>query len=152
MPFPPIPVLKKFLKAKAVEYLVLDENFTIKSMSSGVLNYSDYPDAFKLGNQVWEAFPEFIGFEEDFEKVRNKEAEIFQIKELAKAINPHRPEYINFYVISNHLQETIASGEQLLFIFFEDDSENTIVKQRLIQQVNELCLILELEDLSPYEK
>jgi DNA-binding winged helix-turn-helix (wHTH) protein len=140
---PSLSVLKKFLKTQAIEYLVIDENFVIKSMSPLLHDYCDYPDDLKVGIDVRHAFPEFIGFEAAFEQVRNKEYERFEIQGIARSCNPNRPEYINFYAIADESNPPDQSGEQLLFVFFEDASEHMIYKQRLVQIENETYLLLE---------
>ena len=40
---PPVSVLKEFIKAKSIEYLVVDTKLIIKAISPGIFNYSDYP-------------------------------------------------------------------------------------------------------------
>lgn len=140
---PSLYVMKKFLKSQAIEYLVIDESFLIKSMSPLLHDYCDYPEDLKVGIDAGHAFPEFIGFEKAFEKVRNKECERFEIKGVARSCNPNRPEYINFYAIADDSNKLDQSGERLLFIFFEDASEHMIYKQRLVQIENETYLLLE---------
>ncbi|HBE54368.1 MAG TPA: hypothetical protein DDW76_37880 [Cyanobacteria bacterium UBA11369] len=140
---PSLSVMKKFLKAQAIEYLVIDENFLIKSISPLLHDYCDYPNALKVGIDARHAFPEFIGFEEAFDQVRNKEYERFEIQGVARSCNPNRPEYINFYAIADDPNKQNQSGERLLFIFFEDASEQMIYKQRLVQIENETYLLLE---------
>ena len=140
---PSLSVLKKFLKSQAIEYLVIDENFLIKSMSPLLHDYCDYPEDLKVGIDAAHAFPEFIGFEAAFEKVRNKEYERFEIQGIARSCNPNRPAYINFYAIADDSNKQDQSGERLLFIFFEDASEHMIYKQRLVQIENETYLLLE---------
>ena len=138
-----ISVLKKFIKAKAIEYLVLDTDFKVKSFSPELLDYCDYPANLKMEIHAGEAFPEFIGLEEAFEKVRNKEYEKFEIKGIARASNPHRPDYINFYVIADESENQPQLAKPLLFVFFEDVSEHMIYKQRVVQRENETYLLLE---------
>jgi DNA-binding winged helix-turn-helix (wHTH) protein len=137
-PFVTLSILQEFLKVKGIEYLVLDKNFSIRFLSPQCQNYCDYPDALRIGNDLDHAFPELIDFKQELEKVRNKEEKIFTLKGIAREINPQRPEYINIFVISNNPNNSISSLENLLFIFFEDDSEKVILQQRLFQQNNGL--------------
>lgn len=145
IPFPDISIMKKFFHAKAIEYLSFDQKYVIKFFSAKLIDYCDYPDQLKVGNYLGNAFPEFIGFEEDLEKVRNKETEIFTIKGIARCVNPQRPEYINFYVLGNNSENSISSEYNTLFIFFEDDSEKMIFRQQLVQKENETFLTLQLK-------
>ncbi len=140
---PSLSVMKKFLKAQAIEYLVIDENFLIKSMSPLLDDYCDYPESLQVGIDARHAFAEFIGFEEAFDKVRNKECDRFEVQGIARSCNPKRPEYINFYAIAEDSTQQDLSGKRLLFIFFEDASEQMIYKQRLVQIENETYLLLE---------
>jgi hypothetical protein len=144
--FPSISTLKKFLQAKAIEYLVFDQQYTIQFISGKLLNYCDYPEQLQIGNYLGDAFPELIGFEEDLEKVRNDEEEVFTLQGIARSINPQRPEYINFYVMGNKLKNSILLREKLLFVFVEDDSENFRLRQKLVENVNETLLTLELQN------
>lgn len=140
---PAISTLNGFLKFKAIEYLVIDEKFKIKYISPGLINYCDYPQNLQVGIYAGNPFPELIGLEEVLERVRNKQDKIFEIKGVAKACNPNRPEYINFYAIADEPKNTKELGKQLLFLFFEDASEQMIYKQRLVQIENETYLLLE---------
>ena len=102
---PSFSALKDFFQAKAVEYVALNEEFIIKSISPGLHSYCDYPEALKVGIQAKDAFPEFIGLEEVFTKVINKELNSFEVKGIARTANYNRPEYISFYVVSNIAQQ-----------------------------------------------
>ena len=137
--------MQKYLTAKTIEYLVLDQQYTIKFISGNLINYCDYPDNLQIGNYLGDAFPELIGFEEDFEKVRNKEEEVFIVKGIARSLNPQGSEYINFYIIGNERENSNSSKEKLFLVFFEDDSENLIYRQNLVQHANNICLNLELQ-------
>lgn len=138
---PSLGVMKDFLKAKAIEYIVIDEKFIIKYISPNLADYCDYPELLQVEIHAGEAFPEFIGLENVFQKIINQECNNFEIKGIARAVNPNRPEYINLYVVSNNVQDQ----SKLLFIFFEDASEQMIYKQRLVQLENETYLMLEFK-------
>lgn len=139
---PPVSVLKDFIKAKSIEYLIVDTELIIKAMSPGIFNYSDYPEMIKIGSSLQDGFPEFIGLEDPLFKVIKKESKSFELNGIAKAANPERPEYINFHVIADESQVYNAKKEQLLFIFFEDASEKMIYRQQLVQRENEYYLLL----------
>jgi DNA-binding winged helix-turn-helix (wHTH) protein len=141
---PPLSIMKVFFQAKAIEYLVIDSQFIIQYISPGLLNYCDYPAVLEVGIKGEEAFPEFIGLEETFEKIINQELSYFEIKGIARSANPARPEYINFYVMSDDSQKLEQSENKLLFILFEDASEHMTYKQRLVQIENSLYLKLEV--------
>ncbi len=138
----PTSIFKRIMKSKAIEFLVIDEKFIIKSISQNLRNYCDYPDALKVGIYALDAFPEFIGLEESFNQVRNRKSEIFKINGIARNSNPDRPEFINFYVIADDSKDLARQREPLLFIVFEDASEQMIDKQGFVQRENNTFLLL----------
>lgn len=140
---PAVSTLSDFLRFKAIEYLAIDEEFKIKYISPSLMDYCDYPENLQLGIYAGIPFPELIGIEEVLERVRNKQDKTFEIKGIARACNPNRPEYINFYAIADEPKNTENLGKQLLFVFFENASEQMIYKQRLVQIENEMYLLLE---------
>lgn len=148
---PSLSVMESFLQAKAIEYVAINEKLTIQYISPGLPNYCDYPDALKIGTKAENAFPEFIGLEEIFENVVNKKVNYFEIKGIARAANPNRPDYINFYVIADDTQRIERVKDNLLFIFFEDYSEQMIYRQRLVQLENAHYLLLEIESYNQLE-
>lgn len=144
---PSLFVIKGFLKAKAVEYVAINEKFIIKDISPGLSDYCDYPEVLKVGIKAEEAFPEFVGFDEFFEEVLHKKCKDFQVKGIARAANPNRPEYINLYIVYEESKSPDKIEDKLLFVFFEDASENMAYKQKIVQLENESYLRLELKDL-----
>lgn len=139
----PVSTVSNFLSFKAIESLAINREFKIKSMSPGLRDYCDYPEKLRPGIYAGIPFPELIGCEAILERVRNKLEKTFEIKGIARASNPKRPEYINFYAIADEPKNTEDLGKQLLFVFFEDASEQMIYKQRLVQIENETYLLLE---------
>ena len=144
---PSLSMMTTFLKAKAIEYAVINDQFMIKYISPGLADYCDYPEFLKLDIPAGYPFPELIGYEEILGQIINEESENFEIKGVARAANPNRPDYINLYIIPDKGKKTDLGREKLLFIFFEDSSEHMIYRQRIVQIENELCLKLELDPL-----
>ncbi len=143
---PSLSLMKEFLKAKSVEYMVINNNFIIRYISPGLPDYCDYPEFLEVGVKAEYAFPEFVGLEEVFNKLLNKEEKNFEVKGVARAANPNRPEYINFSIIvDDSKSEHKIKEENILFIFFEDASEKMKYKQRIVQIENELYLRLEVD-------
>ncbi|HAG82071.1 MAG TPA: hypothetical protein DCL61_13105 [Cyanobacteria bacterium UBA12227] len=141
---PSLSLMTGLLQAKGLEYLVINEEFIIKSISPGLENYCDYPETLKLGIQATEAFPEFVGFEKFFKSILTKECNNLIVKAIARAANPHRPAYINFYVMTDDSTFLDEQEDKLLFVFFEDASEQMLYKQRLVQLENEFYLTREV--------
>lgn len=136
---PSVAVLERFFKAKAIEYLVLDEGQLIGYLSPNAIHYSDYPAEVQVGAAIKDGFPEFVGLETTLEDVRTQQLSSFELKGIGREHNPYRPEYINLYAIADHDSQT----SQRLFIFFEDASETMTARQRLVQRANETILLLE---------
>ena len=130
-------MFKCFLEAKSIEYIIVDEKLLIKYLSPGILNYCNFPDALEVGINAGDAFPEFIGFEEAFEKVRKKELDFFEVKGIARDANPDRIKYIKFCVVTDNSEDLDC---QFLFVFFEDATEHLMEKQRRVQQEINLLL------------
>jgi DNA-binding winged helix-turn-helix (wHTH) protein len=141
---PPLSVMTGLLQAKAIEYVVINEEFIIEYISPNLQDYCDYPEVLQVGIKAEDAFPEFVGFENIFKKVMNKENDNFAVKGIARSANLNRPEYINFYVAIDASRSLDKIEDKLLFIFFEDASETMLYKQRLVQRENELYLRLEV--------
>ena len=138
-------VVKKIIKAKAIEYVVFNEKSIIEYLSPGLIDYCDYPEFLKVDNKADLAFPEFIGLEEVFEKIITQDYNNYEIKGIAKSSNPKRPEYINMYIMLDDSKKLAKKANKLLFVFFEDASEQMFYKQRLVQLENESYLMLEVE-------
>lgn len=142
---PSISVMRDLLQAKALEYMVINDKLIIQYISRSLPDYCDYPEFLQVGVKAENAFPELVGLERIFKKILDKECNRFEVKSIARAANPKRPEYINFYVIREDLKNSDISSDQLLFIFFEDASEQMFYKQRVVQMENEWYLRLEIE-------
>lgn len=142
--FPTLSVMTGLIQAKAIEYVVLNKEFIIEYISPSLPAYCDYPEVLQVGIKAEDAFPEFVGFENIFKKVMNQEYENFAVKCIARAANPNRPEYINFYLVLDASKNLDRRESNLLFIFFEDASETMIYRQRIVQRENESYLSLEV--------
>ena len=135
--------MMKILALHDAEYALVDKNLIILEVSSGVKNFSDYPDEVAIGREITSAFPELIGIESILLTILDNQQKSFDIKGIARADNFLRPDYINIYVIS---EQTGDSSNPRLLILFEDSSEKMILKQKVIQQEYEAYL--RLRDLS----
>ncbi len=135
-----VPLFHNFLQSKSIEYLAIANDFTIKFISQNLLKYCDYPEELKTDVTVFEPFPEFIGLEETFEKIRVQEMSHFSVQGIARTLNPEELKYLNFYIVSQSDHSGESPEKRLLYIFFEDASEHMVYKQRAIQQEHEVNL------------
>lgn len=138
-------VIKKIIKAKSIEYVVINERFIIEYISPCLIDYCDYPESLKVGVEVGDAFPELIGLEQVIDKLIDREYEVFEIKGIERSANLNRPKYINLSIMLDDSKKLAKQADKLLFIFFEDASEQMFYKQRLVQLENESYLMLEVE-------
>lgn len=137
---PSISVMRKFIKSQKIEYLVLDKNLTINSVSQEIAIYCDYPDEIKIGNYGGYAFPELIGYQEALEKVIKEEEPFLLLKGIKRINNHNQISYINIYVIAEPDDVIISLDNQQLFVFFENCSNEMLFKQRLVQYANQTAL------------
>lgn len=143
IPTPPLALMQKFMKAKGIEYLIIDQNLTVQYISPIGWDYCDYPDHLEIGQRVEDSFPELIGLEKIIQKILEGKIETFELSAVARSENERRPEYINFYLIADTESKPTPQNNSSLFIFLEDDSEQMVYRQRLVQTVNESFLLLE---------
>ena len=139
IPRPPTAALRRFREPTAVEYLVLDECWILRYLSSGAVRYSDYPSEVRVGSAVCDGFPEFVGLENTFAETLSGNLEDFELERVGKTRNPTRPYYTNFYFVA----DPDSQSSNYLFVFCEDASARTIAKQHLIQKSNEMIRLID---------
>ncbi len=140
---PSLPLMQKFIKAKAIEYIVIDRNLKVQYISPLCQDYCDYPKNLEINQGVREAFPELIGLETVIKNIIDGKLEAFELCTVARSVNTRRPKYINFYFMADYETQEKSEKDSLLFIFLEDNSEQIIYQQRLVQTANESFLLLE---------
>ncbi|BBD53113.1 winged helix-turn-helix domain-containing protein [Planktothrix agardhii] len=125
-PIPSVSGFQNLLSFKGIEYLVIDDQLIIQYLSPNLIYYCDYPQHLQVGVYAGNPFPQLIGLEEVFDKIRKKEDKTFTIKRIARNCYPTRPECINLYVIVDKVEDIGDLGKQLVLVFFEDASEQMI--------------------------
>lgn len=116
------------------EYLILDENFNILQTSPDIKKYSDRPEQVVPGRDVRLSFPELIGLEETCNAILTKNQENFILDGISRTVDDNTNIYFDIY---------IKSIEDKLIIFIEDVTELMLLRQSLIQRVNEAEVTLE---------
>ena len=137
--YPSNSALQRFFKARAIEYLVLDNRWVLRYLSPGAIHYSDYPSECTIGNAIWDGFPELVGLESVLEEVIAGSLDKFELQGIGRGQNPLRPDYINFHAIVDR----DSKATNCLFVFFEDASDRMKSRQRLVQNFNETLLLME---------
>jgi DNA-binding winged helix-turn-helix (wHTH) protein len=133
------PMLMKLLAVHSMEYAIVARSLAIQEFSSNVYNFSDYPFELVVGQPVTLAFPELIGLEPILLEILEHQRPNFYIKEIARACNSSRPNYINVHLMA---EPTEKASNQRLILLFEDCSEQMVWKQQVVQKENEYHLLL----------
>jgi len=145
---PSFALMQKFLRAKAIEYIVIDQELNVQSISPGGYNYCDYPDLLQVGQPVGKPFPELTGLKRIVTKLIEGKIETFELPAMARNVNSRCAKSINFYLIGDPNNSQNNQETSLVFVFLEDDSEQMIYRQRLVQSENEAFLLLEKRKIS----
>lgn len=136
IPLPSSRVLVKLIKAKIIEYFVVNSEGKIIHFSSGIRNYLYHSNTLYSGQYIGEAFPKLLEYEQYFQGVLNRELNHWSIQGFAIYSQQNRPQYINIYAIAD-CSEDEEWSERNLFIFFEDVSELILDKPQPFQPENE---------------
>ncbi|HIK09982.1 MAG TPA: PAS domain S-box protein [Oscillatoriaceae cyanobacterium M33_DOE_052] len=131
------PLLKKLLARRRLEYVTIDENFTVIETSVGVQRFADRSDILNAGHDVREFFPELFGIEELLLNVMQGKESCFELKGVGRFYQ-NKTIYFDLSVIED-LQEHFATR---LIILFEDVTENMDATQKLVQRSNRTNLLV----------
>ncbi|MDF0551891.1 PAS domain-containing sensor histidine kinase [Kamptonema sp. UHCC 0994] len=132
-------LLNKLLGPRQMEYLAINQQFTILDKSLGVERFADRPCEVKTGADVRHAFPELIGVEDVLLSVILGRKLNFELKGVARFADNNHPLYFDIYAFENREEGNI---ENRLIILFEDVTEKMVAKQALLQRANEANLLL----------
>lgn len=145
---PSFALMQKFLRAKAIEYIVIDQELKVRSTSPGGYNYCDYPDLLQVGQPVCKPFPELTGLKRIVTKLIEGKIETFELPATARSVNSRCAKNINFFLIADPDNSQNNQETSLVFVFLEDHSEQMIYRQRLVQSANEAFLLLEKREIA----
>ena len=115
------------------EYVIIDQHFQIVDFSAAVDKYAAVPENVILGQDIRLSFPEIVGLEKTIELILNKQQNNFTLKAIAKNQADNQVIYFDIY---------LEKVENYLVLLFKDVTELMIVKQSLMQKVNEAELSL----------
>ncbi|MBD2040002.1 PAS domain S-box protein [Microcoleus sp. FACHB-672] len=122
-----------------MEYVVVDERFSIIEISEGAKHFSDRPDEAILGNDVRAGFPELIGIEDYLSAILQGQQELFELKGIDRSVEASSPLYIDVFVIRD---EDEKFSKNRLLVLMENSTERMVLKQTLVQRENESYLLL----------
>ncbi|MDJ0899341.1 MAG: PAS domain-containing sensor histidine kinase [Xenococcus sp. MO_188.B8] len=115
------------------EYVIIDQHFQIVDFSAAVDEYAAVPENVILGQDIRLSFPEIVGLEKTIELILNEQQNNFTLKAIAKNQADNQVIYFDIY---------LEKVENYLVLLFKDVTELMIVKQSLMQKVNEAELSL----------
>lgn len=132
-------IFNKPSSPRHMEYLAVDENFSILNTSEGIKRFADCPDEVELGKDVRLSFPELIGVEDTLIDILTGKNESFDLKGIARSLGMQStPLYIDIYCLSDREE---AANRNRLLILIEDTTERMVLEQTLVQRVNEANLL-----------
>lgn len=124
-------------KPRHMEYLVVDESFSILDISEQVQQFTEHATQVNLGKDIRDSFPELIGFEDILTAVLQGKQEIFELKGIARICQSSQPLYIDIYALGDIDEHT---WQPHLIILLEDVTEKMISEQHLAQTIREAVL------------
>ncbi|WP_199248482.1 PAS domain-containing protein [[Phormidium] sp. ETS-05] len=131
------PLLKKLLARRRLEYVTIDENFTVIETSVGVQRFADRSDILDTGHDVREFFPELFGAEDLLLNVMYGKESCFELKGVGR-FHQNTTIYFDLYGIEN-LQENLNFS---LILLVEDVTETMAATQKLVQRSNRTNLLV----------
>lgn len=132
-------LLAKLLTTRRMEYLVINRDFIIQEVSSGVQHFADCSPETIKGNDVRACFPELIGVENYLNAVLQKRQNSFDIKGIGRFSSHKAPLYFDLYVLEKQDNKNVESQ---LVIFLEEVTERMALEQTLVQASNETALLM----------
>ncbi|MCT7980106.1 hybrid sensor histidine kinase/response regulator [Laspinema olomoucense] len=134
------PILHKLLTPRHMEYLGVDRHWYIIEASAGAMEFASGGARVGVGEDVRLGFPELIGLEEVFRAIFQGQQEAFEIKGIARIIESRDPLYFDLYLISDPTRA--ETEERRSLILLENTTETMVLKQELVQRINEANLLL----------
>jgi formate hydrogenlyase transcriptional activator len=132
--------LDSFLQRGFLEYLVLDDRFGITEISPGAARLAEDPSAALIGRNVCDAFPEFIGLEDEMLQVLEGKKSPWSIRNICRSRIPDTPLYVSLSIASYHND---GAQKPVLTVVLEDVSEWMVEIQRRAQTSNDALLLVQ---------
>lgn len=109
------------------EYVIINQNLIILQRSVSAPKFADSPQELIPGQDIRLSFPELIGLESILNQIIKEEQDLFSLETIARNLDDY-----NLY-----FDLLIKKIENNLIILLEDKTEITLLKQLLVQKVNE---------------
>ncbi|MEM9926029.1 MAG: ATP-binding protein [Cyanobacteria bacterium P01_D01_bin.50] len=127
------------LSLRRIEYLIINEHWTILELSPKVNLLSENYNEVQVGKDIRIGFPEFIGVEAIAKDITAGKQDKFELKGVIRTEKGLNPIYIDI-CIANNIQNNQISNELLIVV--EDVTERMLLEQSLVQGANEANLLL----------
>jgi adenylate cyclase len=135
-------LLKKLITPRFAEYLILDRNYIVQEISSGIQKFADFPYRINVGDDARFAFPELIGSELILGGLSEIQTSQFELEGILREHDQGKLLYFNLYTICIGEQEPEINS-QFVLLCLEDVTEKMILRQELLHRSNETQLLLQ---------
>ncbi|MFK5975181.1 MAG: GGDEF domain-containing protein [Sulfurovum sp.] len=119
-------ILNTILSKDMFQYILIDKSYNISSISEGVENYLG--KVVNIGDDILDYLPELLGYESEIESVLKKETSSYILDSIS--INSY---YLNIFIE--------YYNDENIMILFQNITDITYSKQRLLQYSNESVLL-----------
>ena len=119
-------------------YSIVSRDFIILEISGENLKrFAEDSSSLKVGEDIREPFPEFVGLEAKLIEIFDKSEKTFELSAISREVSPGKLIYFNLHI-------TAYPDEQIpwVIIFFEEVTNYLTLKQKYLQSSNEANLLL----------
>jgi PAS domain S-box-containing protein len=141
-PSKPCFLLRKLLELRSIDHIVIDETFTIRTLSASAQRFAAVPHSILRGNDIRLGFPELVGLETILAEVLSEQQDSFELQAIARSKESELTgvTYFNLYIYKNPDEKLF---EDKLILVLEDVTERIVLEQALMQGANESNLLLQ---------
>jgi PAS domain S-box-containing protein len=132
-------LLTNLLSLNCIENLIINQDFQILEMSSGINVFADIPDEIKQGDDIRIGFPEMIGMEDILEEILRGEQKIYQLQGINRFKDTSSTLYFDIYIIKS-TKNNYDDNE--LMVIVVDTTERIVLEKSLLQNANESNLLI----------
>ncbi|NJL89629.1 MAG: PAS domain S-box protein [Coleofasciculaceae cyanobacterium SM2_1_6] len=129
----------KMLQARGSEYLTLNQQGQIISVSPGAARFGDIPEQVVVGEDITRGFPELLGLEDVLIAICAGDLPDFSLTAIARISADQVALYFDIYLFAD--PEVKQPVDQLICLL-EDVTERRALEQSLVQNSNETNLLV----------
>ncbi|NJO43584.1 MAG: PAS domain S-box protein [Cyanobacteria bacterium CRU_2_1] len=127
------------LALRQIEYITLDRDFRIVTISEGASQYADALYPLEVGGDCVLCFPELIGFEENLKALLEGRQMSFELQAITRPLPDDSLCYFDLCAAKLDSEEWLKG---CLILFFINVTEQMRLEQSLVQASNEMSLLL----------